>query len=61
MLSSICKLSLLCCDRLLTQSSDAEETRYVYEWRLEQEAMLRSTTGTGMTDEEVLRFVDGCE
>ncbi|MCJ1240443.1 hypothetical protein MMC14_008446 [Varicellaria rhodocarpa] len=38
---------------------DAEETRFVYEWRLEQEAMLRSTTGNGMTDEQVLRFVDG--
>jgi len=38
---------------------DAEETGYVYEWRLQQEAALRKERGTGMTDEEVERFVDG--
>lgn len=38
---------------------DAEETEYVYEWRLEQEAALRRERGSGMTDEMVKRFVDG--
>ncbi|RFU35818.1 hypothetical protein B7463_g532, partial [Scytalidium lignicola] len=38
---------------------DAEETGYVYEWRLQQEAALRKERGTGMTDEQVIRFVDG--
>ncbi|KFX94212.1 hypothetical protein O988_06425 [Pseudogymnoascus sp. VKM F-3808] len=38
---------------------DAEETSFVYEWRLEQEAALRRACGRGMTDEEVRRFVDG--
>jgi D-glycerate 3-kinase len=38
---------------------DAEETKWVYEWRLQQEGELRRENGTGMTDEEVVRFVDG--
>lgn len=38
---------------------DAEETGFVYEWRLEQEAALRRDSGSGMRDEEVRRFVDG--
>ncbi|KAH8804958.1 P-loop containing nucleoside triphosphate hydrolase protein [Xylogone sp. PMI_703] len=38
---------------------DAEETGYVYEWRLQQEAALRKEKGTGMTDEQVIKFVDG--
>ena len=38
---------------------DAEETGYVYDWRLEQEAALRREKGSGMTDEMVRRFVDG--
>jgi D-glycerate 3-kinase len=38
---------------------DAEETMYVYEWRLEQEVALRKEKGTGMTDEQVKKFVDG--
>lgn len=38
---------------------DAEETRYVYAWRLEQEAALRRERGSGMTDEQVVAFVDG--
>lgn len=38
---------------------DAKETRFVYEWRLEQEAMLRREKGAGMTDEQVMKFVDG--
>ncbi|KAL8698114.1 MAG: hypothetical protein Q9201_006752 [Fulgogasparrea decipioides] len=40
--------------------SDAEDTQYVYEWRLEQEAALRREKGSGMTDEEVVNFVNGC-
>ncbi|KAF2489553.1 putative Uridine/cytidine kinase [Lophium mytilinum] len=38
---------------------DAEDTRYVYAWRLEQEAALRASKGTGMTDEQVVSFVNG--
>jgi D-glycerate 3-kinase len=38
---------------------DALETVYVYDWRLEQEAALRKEKGTGMTDEHVIKFVDG--
>ncbi|KAI1083395.1 P-loop containing nucleoside triphosphate hydrolase protein [Whalleya microplaca] len=37
---------------------DAEDTQWVYDWRLEQEAALRRQRGTGMTDEQVIRFVD---
>ena len=38
---------------------DAEETKYVYEWRLDQEVALRKEKGMGMTDEQVYKFVDG--
>lgn len=38
---------------------DALETEYVYDWRLEQEAALRIEKGAGMTDEQVIKFVDG--
>lgn len=38
---------------------DAEETEFVYKWRLEQEQQLRREKGAGMSDEEVVRFVDG--
>ncbi|KAF2201479.1 putative uridine/cytidine kinase [Delitschia confertaspora ATCC 74209] len=38
---------------------DAEETSYVYEWRLQQEAALRASKGSGMTDEQVIDFVNG--
>jgi D-glycerate 3-kinase len=38
---------------------DAAETNFVYKWRLEQEAALRREKGTGMSDEQVVRFVDG--
>jgi D-glycerate 3-kinase len=38
---------------------DAADPQYVYEWRLEQEAGLRKAKASGMTDEEVRRFVDG--
>jgi D-glycerate 3-kinase len=38
---------------------DAEDTEYVYEWRIQQEAALRLQKGAGMTDEQILTFVDG--
>ncbi|MCJ1484089.1 hypothetical protein MMC06_004257, partial [Schaereria dolodes] len=38
---------------------DAEDTLYVYQWRLEQEIALRAAKGAGMTDEQVVSFVDG--
>ncbi|CZR62533.1 related to ATP-binding protein, putative pantothenate kinase [Phialocephala subalpina] len=38
---------------------DAEETSFVYAWRQEQEAVLRREKGSGMTEEQVERFVDG--
>ncbi|KAL8935264.1 MAG: hypothetical protein Q9216_005512 [Gyalolechia sp. 2 TL-2023] len=39
---------------------DAEDPLHVYEWRLEQEASLRQTRGSGMTDAEVFDFINGC-
>ncbi|KAK5138184.1 hypothetical protein LTR08_004879 [Meristemomyces frigidus] len=38
---------------------DAEDAQYVYAWRLEQEAALRALKGTGMTDAQVVKFVNG--
>jgi D-glycerate 3-kinase len=38
---------------------DAEDTSYVYKWRLQQEAAMREQKGRGMSDEEVVNFVDG--
>lgn len=38
---------------------DAQDPQYVYRWRLEQEAGLRASRGSGMTDEQVKEFVDG--
>ena len=38
---------------------DAEETMYVYAWRMEQEEALRKSKGSGMTDEQVVDFVNG--
>jgi len=38
---------------------DALDPQYVYKWRLEQEAGLRASRGSGMTDEQVRHFVDG--
>ncbi|KAF2145245.1 uncharacterized protein K452DRAFT_245013 [Aplosporella prunicola CBS 121167] len=38
---------------------DAEDTQFVYQWRLQQEAALRAAKGRGMSDEQVVRFVDG--
>lgn len=37
---------------------DAEDTEYVYEWRRQQERQLRQERGSGMTDEQVVKFVD---
>lgn len=36
---------------------DAEDTLFVYQWRLEQEAALRELKGSGMTDDQVIDFV----
>ncbi|CCE92740.1 putative ATP-dependent kinase TDEL_0E04970 [Torulaspora delbrueckii] len=36
----------------------ADDIHDVYKWRLEQEQALRKTTGEGMTDEEVKKFID---
>lgn len=38
---------------------DAEETGFVYDWRLQQEEALRRDKGAGMSDEQVVKFVDG--
>lgn len=40
--------------------SDAQDSRFVYEWRQEQERTLRAAKGNGMTEEQVNHFVDGC-
>ena len=37
---------------------DAEDTEYVYDWRQQQEAALRNERGAGMTEEQVVKFVD---
>lgn len=34
---------------------------FVYEWRLQQEAALRASKGVGMSDEQVIKFVNGCK
>lgn len=47
-------------DILTLPISDAENSRFVYEWRQEQERTLRAAKGTGMTEEQVNHFVDGC-
>ena len=39
---------------------DAEDPQYVYKWRLQQEETTRAQKGSGMTDEQVKHFVDGC-
>ncbi|EME79825.1 uncharacterized protein MYCFIDRAFT_87978 [Pseudocercospora fijiensis CIRAD86] len=38
---------------------DAEDTLYVYHWREEQEAAMRASKGTGMSQEQVINFVNG--
>lgn len=40
--------------------SDAQNSRFVYDWRQEQERTLIAAKGTGMTVEQVNHFVDGC-
>ncbi|KAL2148559.1 hypothetical protein VTH82DRAFT_2113 [Thermothelomyces myriococcoides] len=37
---------------------DAEDTEYVYAWRAEQEEQLRREKGSGMSEEQVAKFVD---
>lgn len=44
----------------LPRASDALHMTDVYAWRQDQERALRATKGTGMSDEQVIRFVDGC-
>ena len=38
---------------------DAEDTQFVYKWRMQQEVGLRAARGSGMSDEQVKNFVDG--
>ena len=38
---------------------DAEDTGFVYDWRQQQESALRRDKGTGMSAEQVTKFVDG--
>jgi D-glycerate 3-kinase len=38
---------------------DAKDPLYVYRWRLQQEATTRRDKGAGMTDDQVLAFVNG--
>lgn len=33
---------------------------FVFEWRSQSERQLRETKGSGMTDEQVFNFVNGC-
>lgn len=40
---------------------DAEKLEYVYAWRLQQEHNLIKLKGAGMTDEQVVVFIDGCK
>lgn len=40
---------------------DALDTLFVYDWRLQQERALRNLKGTGMSDTQVVEFVNGCE
>lgn len=37
---------------------DAENPMFVYQWRIEQEVHLRDLKGSGMTDEQVIDFVN---
>lgn len=41
--------------------SDAEDPLYVYDWRLGAEKKMRESKGSGMSDEQVNNFVNGCE
>jgi len=40
---------------------DAAELSYVYDWRIQQEHELIKLRGSGMTDEDVRAFINGCE
>ncbi|EEH44995.2 uncharacterized protein PADG_08653 [Paracoccidioides brasiliensis Pb18] len=40
-------------------TDDAEDTHFVYDWRQEQEQNLIAVKGSGMTVEQVNKFVDG--
>lgn len=40
--------------------SDAEDISYVYDWRIQQEHGLIASRGSGMTNDQVTEFVDGC-
>lgn len=39
---------------------DAEDPMFVYEWRCQSERRLRENEGSGMTDDQVINFVNGC-
>lgn len=62
MLSSICKHSVARRKTISNNADDrdAEDINYVYSWRLEAEAQLRANRGKGMTDKQVIEFVNGC-
>lgn len=38
---------------------DAEDPMFVYEWRCQSERKLRENEGSGMTDDQVINFVNG--
>ena len=38
---------------------DASDPKFVYQWREEQERVLRESKGSGMTSEQIRAFVDG--
>lgn len=40
---------------------DATDPMLVYTWRQEAETKMIAAKGTGMTEEQVKRFVDGCK
>jgi pantothenate kinase-related protein Tda10 len=40
---------------------DADNTKYVYHWRLQAEQKMRQERGKGMTDDQVVTFVNGCK
>lgn len=43
-----------------TLISDAEDITYAYDWRIQQEHGLIASRGSGMTNDQVTEFVDGC-
>lgn len=40
---------------------DAEDPMFVYKWRAQSEKELHETKGSGMTDKQVVDFVNGCK